>query len=632
MESDNILNKINLPEDLKNLSSKELDDLCKEIRKEIIEIVSKNGGHLASNLGVVELTVALHKVFNCPKDKIVFDVGHQCYAHKILTGRLDRINTIRKENGLAGFPRRNESEYDVFSTGHSSTSISSAFGLVRANNILDNDSKVVAVIGDGALSGGLAYEGLNNAGAFKKNFIVILNDNKMSISRNVGAVARYLAAMRTRRTYLKIKGIISSILGFIPLFGPFLKKFILRSKSALKKLLYKGTLFENMGFLYYGPIDGHNMKKLINVLSIAKNIDKPILIHVNTVKGKGYKFAEKSPNLYHGTSKFNIETGSRNVTAGNFSDVFGKKIFEMAKSDKRICAITAAMKMGTGLSYFSKCYKNRFFDVGIAEEHAVTFAGGLSLGGMIPFFAVYSTFLQRSYDQIIHDAALQNLKVILAIDRAGIVGEDGETHQGVFDVSFLNGIPNVNIFAPSFFCELETFMENCAYKENGVCAIRYPKGAELYKPLDFTPTFNDYDLYGDLSSDILLVTYGKIFSNACLAKEKLDKLNIKTCILKLNRLKPLPKEAVNLALNFKKVFFFEEGILNGGIGEHFIYELSKLGFDGYYKITAIDDKFVMQASIESTLKALNLDKDGIANTILGSEVVEGKEKTGYIIV
>ena len=619
MESDNILDKIKLPSDIKNLSLEELEKLCVEIREKIISTVSQNGGHLASNLGVVELTVALHNVFSCPKDKLVFDVGHQCYAHKILTGRLDKIETIRKENGISGFPRRDESVYDTFSTGHSSTSISSAFGLLRANNILNVDSKVVAIIGDGALSGGLAYEGLNNAGAFKKNFIVILNDNKMSISRNVGAVARYLSAMRTRKTYLKFKNFISFILEHIPLIGIHIKKFMLRSKSALKKLLYKGTLFENMGFIYYGPIDGHNIKKLINVLNVAKNIDRPVLIHVNTVKGKGYKYAEKSPNIYHGISKFNIEEGSKKVLDETFSSVFGNKIFNMAKKDNKICAITAAMKMGTGLSYFSKAYKNRFFDVGIAEEHAVTFAGGLSLGGMIPFFAVYSTFLQRSYDQIIHDAALQKLKVILAIDRAGVVGEDGETHQGIFDVSFLNAIPNVTIFSPSYFCELEAFMDKAAYEIPGVCALRYPKGKELYRPFDFIPTNNDYDIYGNLDVDTLVVTYGRIFSNVCLAKDNLEIKGKNVCVLKLNKIKPLPFDSIVFATKFKRIFFFEEGILCGGVGEHFGYMLLKKGFKGEYKLTAIDNKFVNQASVESTLKKLSLDKDGIVNTILGSE-------------
>lgn len=616
MESGNILNKISLPQDLKKLSLEELKILCDEIRGKIITTVSQNGGHLASNLGVVELTVALHKVFDFPKDKLVFDVGHQCYAHKILTGRLEKLSTIRKENGISGFPRRGESEYDTFSTGHSSTSISAAFGLLQANHILENDSSVVALIGDGALSGGLAYEGLNNAGAFKKNFIVILNDNKMSISRNVGAVARYLAAMRTRKTYLKTKNFISQMLEHIPLAGPVAKKILLRSKSALKKLLYQGTLFENMGFIYYGPIDGHDIKKLIDVLTVAKSIDRPIFVHVNTVKGKGYKFAEKSPNVYHGVSNFNVETGGAKKSLCDFSTVFGRKICDAAKQNNKICAITAAMKMGTGLSEFSKLYKNRFFDVGIAEEHAVTFAGGLALGGMIPVFAVYSTFLQRSYDQIIHDAALQNLKIVLAIDRAGIVGEDGETHQGVFDVSFLNSIPNVTIFSPSYFCELEDVIDKVLNEKSGVCAIRYPRGHELYKPANFTPSTNPYDIYGDINADIAIVTYGRIFSNACLAKEELCKRGLDVCIIKLNQLKPISSDAITLTLKFKHIFFFEEGIQNGGTGEHFNYLLTQNGFCGNYHLTAINDKFVVQASVESTLKSLMLDKNGIVTTVL----------------
>lgn len=473
--SDKILDQISCSRNLKGLSNEELIKLCEEIREKIITTVSKNGGHLASNLGVVELTVALHTVFDCPKDQIVWDVGHQCYTHKMLTGRLDKIDTIRTKGGLSGFQRRDESICDPLSTGHSSTSISSAFGLAAAKNLKGEDGSVIAVIGDGALSGGLAYEGMNNAGSFKRNFIVILNDNKMSISRNVGSMARYLSAIRMRSTYLKAKNVVDAILVKIPVLGDFMKKIILKSKSALKKLINNGTIFEGMGFKYFGPIDGHDIKKLIKVLTIAKNWDRPILIHINTVKGKGYHYAEKNPKAFHGTSGFDVKNGLKSIPKSDFSSVFGRELFNLAKDDARICAITAAMKLGTGLSYFARNFKNRFFDVGIAEEHAVTFAGGLSAGGMLPVFAVYSTFLQRSYDQIIHDVSLQNLKVVFAIDRAGIVGEDGETHQGIFDVALLNTIPGSVIYAPSYFDEVSGMLKKAFYEGSGIAAIRYPR-------------------------------------------------------------------------------------------------------------------------------------------------------------
>ncbi|MDQ5983389.1 MAG: 1-deoxy-D-xylulose-5-phosphate synthase [Eubacteriales bacterium SKADARSKE-1] len=624
--SKEILGRMNSPKDLKKLSLSELDTLCEEIREKIIDTVSKNGGHLASNLGVVELTVALHRVFNCPEDYIVWDVGHQCYAHKILTGRLDKLNTIRQENGISGFPRRNESAYDTFSTGHSSTSISSAYGIARAKNILEEDAKVVAIIGDGALSGGLAYEGLNNAGSYRKNFIVILNDNKMSISRNVGSMARYLSAMRTRRTYLKFKNMVANFLDRLPFLGNFTKKVITWSTSALKHLLYNGNIFESMGFIYYGPIDGHNVKKLINVLNFVKKVDRPVLVHINTIKGKGYSFAEKNPKVFHGISSFDIKTGGQKISNGDFSSVFGRKLCQMAQKDEKICAITAAMKLGTGLLPFSKNFKNRFFDVGIAEEHAVTFAGGLAAGGVIPVFAVYSTFLQRSYDQIIHDAALQRLKVVLAIDRAGVVGEDGETHQGVFDTAFLNSIPGVTIFSPSYFNELETMLESAMYSCPGVCAVRYPRGAQPLNLKDFKSTGKDFDIYGKVDSDILIVTYGRIFSNACIARESLQAKGINACILKLNKIKPIDENAIKFAAKFSNVFFFEEGILNGGIGEHFNYKLSKSNFCGKFNLTAIDDKFVAQATVKATLENLYLDEKGMENIILRSVLKIGDKK------
>lgn len=630
MQENCLLRSAASPRDLKGLSIDELEILCTQIREKIIETVSKNGGHLASNLGAVELTVALHKVFDCPQDQIVWDVGHQCYTHKILTGRLDQLDTIRQEGGLSGYPRRDESVYDPFGCGHSSTSISAALGLLNAKELRDEPGKVVAVIGDGALSGGLAYEGINNAGACKRNFIVVLNDNKMSISRNVGSMARYLSAIRTRGIYLKTKSAVDKILSKVPVLGNLTRKIILKSTSTLKNLVYNGTVFENLGFMYYGPVDGHNLRELIKVLQVAKQKESPVLVHVNTVKGKGYPFAEKNPKSFHCLSSFNIKTGAKGVPAGDFSAVFGKELFEIAKNDDRICAITAAMKLGTGLKYFAKRFKDRFFDVGIAEGHAVTFASGLAAGGMIPVFAVYSTFLQRGYDQIIHDAALQRLKIVLAIDRAGVVGVDGETHQGLFDVSFLNTIPNVTVFAPSFFEEVGPMLRKAIYEVEGVAAVRYPRGAQMYKPEDFACSCEPFDVYGDLMGcETAIVTYGRMFSQACLAKENLRLKRIKTCVIKLNRIKPIDSAAVLAASKFKNVFFFEEGMLSGGVGERFSYELTQVGFGGNFHLTAVDGEFVAQATVEAALHKLNLDADGMEKIIAQRiDAFGGQEKAG----
>lgn len=624
-----LLKSVNLPKNLKKMSLKELEELCVQIREKLIKIVSKNGGHLASNLGVVELTVALHRVFDCPQDQIVWDVGHQCYTHKILTGRLDKLETIRKEGGISGFMRIDESAFDPVSSGHSSTSISAAFGLLNAKNLKNDPGKVVAVIGDGALSGGLAYEAINNAGGCRKNFIVVLNDNKMSISRNVGSMARYLSAIRTRNIYLQTKSVVDKILNKVPVLGDATRKIILKSTSTLKNLVYNGTVFESLGFMYYGPLDGHNLRELIKVLEVAKQKERPVLVHINTVKGKGYSFAEKNPKVFHGISGFNIKTGLQGSSFSlDFSYIFGKELCNIAEKDDRICAITAAMKLGTGLSAFSKKFKSRFFDVGIAESHAVTFAGGLAAGGMLPVFAVYSTFLQRSYDQIIHDAALQNLKVVLAIDRAGVVGEDGETHQGVFDVAFLNSIPNVTVYSPSFFDEVGPMLKSAIYTSDGVSAVRYPRGGQMYKPADFTCSERSFDVYGNVDKcENIVVTYGRLFSQACLAKENLAVNGIKICVLKLNRIKPLDNHAVLTAKRFKNVFFFEEGMLVGGVGENFNYRLSCAGFTGKFHLTAIENEFVAQASVASALRRLNLDAEGMEKIITRSvDGFNGQEK------
>lgn len=606
-----MLSKIESPKDLKKLRTDELPALCEEIRQKLILTVSENGGHLAPNLGVVELTVAMHYVFDCPNDSIVWDVGHQSYTHKMLTGRYNKINTIRKAGGLSGFPRRYESPYDAFGAGHSSTSVSAALGIAKAKQLKGEDTRTIAFIGDGSFTGGLAYEGINNAGRFKGNFIVVLNDNKMSISRNVGAISRHLNAMRINPRYVSAKSGLERVLNKLPFVGKPIVNGLTRFKNWIKRKVYKNNLFENFGFHYYGPVDGHNLDDLINVFRIAKKSDKPLLIHAVTVKGKGYQFAENDPKSFHGIGRFDIDTGEPLSHSDSYSNCFGRTICGLANEDTSICAITAAMTVGTGLTEFSEKFKERFFDVGIAEEHAVTFGCGLASHGMTPVFAVYSSFLQRAYDQLVHDAAAQNLHLVVAVDRAGIVGEDGETHQGVFDVSILNSIPNTTIYSPCYFDELEASLKDAVNKDKGLTAVRYPRGSEPEKPADFNHISTDFTIYGNPNASRLIVTYGRLFAEACKAKEKLSAVGIEVCILKLCRIKPINPEAVRFAANFKKVYFFEEGMRSGSVGETFESELYKNNFGGTYNLTAIEDTFILHAKDTQALHALKLDAEGM---------------------
>ncbi len=606
-----ILSKIHSPADVKALPDDQIPALCEEIREKLIDVVSVNGGHLSSNLGVVELTVLLHRVFDCPEDSIVFDVGHQCYTHKMLTGRYDRIDTIRREGGLSGFPKRKESPCDAFNAGHASTSISAAFGICKAKELSGDNSYTIAVIGDGSLTGGLAYEGLNNAGRYNKNFIVILNDNKMSISKNVGAMARYLSSARMQPWYLRLKSRTERVLSKIPLLGKPIGNTIKRSKSRFKHILYRHTIFDKLGLSYYGPVDGHNIEELTNALNTVKRSKDPALLHVVTTKGKGYKFAEKDAASFHGIGSFNVDTGEPISSKQNFSGVFGEELCRLAKADKRVCAITAAMRTGTGLVDFSKTYKDRFFDVGIAEEHAITFASGMAVGGMLPVFAVYSSFLQRGYDQIIHDAAMQWAHIVIGVDRAGIVGEDGETHQGVFDVTMLNAIPGVSILSPCYYDGLKASLSTALYDIEGVVAVRYPRGSEGYRPDAYTEESVNYDIVGDRSAAVLLVTYGRLFSEAAKAAEKLKKDGVNVCILKLCRVKPLDPEAIDFALGFQKICFFEEGMRSGSISETMRRMLSERGYTGSYSVRAVCDKYIHHASISATLSHLGLDADGM---------------------
>lgn len=602
-----LLDKVNSPKDIKKLNIDELNELCSDIRKMLIETVSKNGGHLASNLGVVELTVALHKVFNSPVDQIVFDVGHQCYTHKILTGRKDSFSTLRTEGGISGFTRPVESEHDIFSSGHSSTSISAAIGLAKAKQIKGEKGKVIAVIGDGALTGGMAYEALNNCANENSNLVVILNDNNMSISKNVGSMAKNLTTIRTSPRYVTFKSKIQRGLAKIPKVGGQISRTFTYINAKIRKKIYHSTVFEDLGFRYYGPIDGHDLDALIDVLNVAKAHNHSVLINVNTVKGKGYNPAEKNPTQFHGIGKFNIETGEPKHSGRSFSSTFGDTMCKFAENDGRICCVTAAMTEGTGLVEFSHKFPKRFFDVGIAEQHAVTFSSGLARNGMIPVFAVYSTFLQRSYDQLIHDVAMQNLKVIFGIDRAGFVGEDGESHQGVFDTSFINSVIGLTVYAPSFYEELEAMFYEAIYKCSGAVAIRYPRGNEWYKPDDYKYVHQSYTVFGSKDSRKCLVTYGRLFSECYKAYQQLDDV----FVIKLNRIKPIDEAVIDELNDCKEIFFYEESIKSGSVGEIFASMLEEQGIAAKFKHIAVDDEFIKQASVESQIKHYKMDSESI---------------------
>ncbi len=606
--NNSLLSSIKEPGDVKNLSFEQLDELSREIRETLISTVAQNGGHLASNLGVVELTVAMHRTFNSPADKFVFDVGHQIYTHKLLTGRLERFSTIRTRGGLSGFPNSRESEHDPFCSGHSSTSISAAYGISVAELLKGTDNFAIAVIGDGAFTGGLAYEAINNVGRSKEaKLIIILNDNEMSISQNVGAVSKYLTNIRTTKGYFRLKAGLERTLNHIPFIGHSLSSAVYRLKTKIKDRIYNSNMFEDLGFRYMGPVDGHNIRKLCEVMEECKHIGRPVVLHVHTTKGKGYELAEKNPSIFHGISQFDTETGETVSKGTNFSDEFGKSLCSMAENDKRICAITAAMSLGTGLSEFCNRFGDRFFDVGIAEEHAVVFAEGLAKGEMIPFFVVYSTFLQRCYDQLIHDAALQKRKMIIAVDRAGFVGEDGETHQGVFDVAFMNTISNFTIYSPSTYEELRHNMQRAVYEDSNVVAIRYPRGGECKLPENFKPTYGVFDVYGNPDARVAIVTYGRIFGNACKAADSLNSKGHSVKVIKLNRIKPLDLSVIDELKKDDFVFFFEEGIQNGGVGEKLALRLLESGYNGKYKLTAVDYCFVEQGSVEVTIKSNHLD-------------------------
>ncbi len=613
------LDGIRQPDDVKNIPAEQLDQLCDEIRKQLIENVSKTGGHLSSNLGVVELTVALLRCFALSKDHIVWDVGHQCYPFKMLTGRLEKMSGMRKWGGVSGFPNPKESAYDSFVVGHSSTSVSAANGIAKAKKLMQDDGYTVAVIGDGALTGGLAYEGLSNAGRSKDKLIVVLNDNQMSIGDNVGFAARHLTALRTRPKYVRLKKAVATAFGHIPLIGRPIFKLLLSGKANMKRAMYKDvSFFEDMGFYYLGPIDGHDMEQLIRAFQTAKLLSQPVVIHVETVKGKGYAFAEQQPDIYHGVGRFNPKEKLVPSVLPSFSSVFGETLEKLAQDDTRIVGITAAMQQGTGIGGFAKRFPNRCFDTGIAEAHAVTFASGLSAKGIIPIFAVYSTFLQRAYDQLLNDTAIMNNHIVLAIDRAGIVSEDGETHQGIFDVAFLTTIPNTTIYTPATFKELELHLKKAVYDTDGIAAVRYPRGGESADLVDYTPADEPYTVWENKDADTLLVTYGRECGNVIQAAKKLHQDKIAVSVMKLNRILPLEEDCLKKVAQYSRVIFVEEGIKRGGLGEYFAAKLMEKGFQGQYKVRAIET-VLPPCSLDEGMRLSGLDADSLYTMVTENE-------------
>ncbi|MBR1898257.1 MAG: 1-deoxy-D-xylulose-5-phosphate synthase [Oscillospiraceae bacterium] len=608
---------LTLPEDLKKLDLVQCRKIAKEIRSLMVRTISHNGGHLASNLGTVELTLALHRVFDSPQDKLIWDVGHQCYTHKIVTGRLAQFRTIRKEDGISGFPKPSESPHDVCISGHSSTSISTACGIAEAMRLKGDPHHAIAILGDGALTGGLSYEGLNNGGKEKlSNLIVILNDNDMSISANVGAVSNYLRSIREKEDYVRKKQELERSLRATPGIGVPTIKVLKKTKDSVKRIMMKqATMFEQMGFVYLGPVDGHNMAELEEVLRTAKRYHAPVLVHVKTVKGKGYLPAEKNPSQFHGVSQFDIITGNPEVSGENsYSGEFGKALTFLAHQDPRICAITAAMEYGTGLQYFEEAFPDRFYDVGIAEQHAVTFSAGLAASGMVPVFAVYSTFLQRAYDQLIHDVAIGGLHVVLGIDRAGIVGEDGETHQGMFDVPMLTSVPGTVIYSPACYEELQLCLRRAVEDDTGLTAVRYPRGNDSRMTFPRDDLNTDYTYTEVPGADVLLISYGRVYQSLWAAHNTCAKSGYQTSLLKLTRIFPVDEELVEKALNYKTVIFFEESSGYGGISTIFGSLLSQYGFGGrYVRVSA--DNFLKHASVDALLEKAELSEHAVCRYV-----------------
>lgn len=613
----NYLNNVNSPKDIKKMNTKELDLLAKDIRKFLVRSISKTGGHLASNLGVVELTLALHKVFDSPKDKLIWDVGHQAYVHKILTGRKDQFSTLRQFNGLSGFPKECESEHDIFDTGHSSTSISVGSGIACSRDIKGEDFSVVSIIGDGSITGGIALEAINHLGYINTNMIVILNDNEMSIDENVGGMSKHLSAIIKNSTVNRVKDEFEKILNVTP-GGNILSKTANKVKYSIKGkfALQECAFFDSLGITYLGPIDGHNIEELVKTLEKVKEQTGPILLHVITKKGKGYKFAEDEPHKYHGVSKFDIKTGLQSSSSKSISSVVGEKLIDLATKDERVVAITAAMPSGTGLNKFSNVYPNRYYDVGIAEQHAVTFSAGLAKGGMKPYFAVYSSFLQRAYDQIIHDVGITSKNITLLIDRAGIVGNDGETHHGIFDLSYLNNVPNMTVMAPKDTKELELMMELSLGLE-GPMAIRYPRGSSYfvdkgeYKPIEL----GTYEVINK-GEDVAILAIGNMVKQSIEAIEILNKSGINPTLVNARFLKPIDENLImDLAKNHKYVVTVEDNVITGGFGSRINKFIIDNKLDNEIENIGIKDEFIPHGDVDVLYEQCGLSSSCIAQRI-----------------
>lgn len=613
-----VLDKIQKENDIKNLTPKEIDVLRQEIREFLIEKISELGGHLASNLGTVELTMALHLFLDFPQDKIIWDVGHQSYTHKILTGRKEAFDHLRQYGGMSGFPKRMESDCDAFDTGHSSTSISAGLGLAWARELQGEDYKVVSVIGDGALTGGMAYEAMNNAAALKKNFIIILNDNNMSISENVGGMSRHLSKLRTSTNYAELKEGVQTSLEKIPVYGERIVSGIRKTKSSIKQMVIPGMIFEDMGIMYLGPVDGHDIDAMLKVFQEASQVPGPVLVHVLTKKGYGYRPAERHPSRFHGTTPFDIETGiPLSHGKASYTDVFSTVMRKMGDRDDKLVAITAAMADGCGLKRFHNMFPERFFDVGIAEEHAVTFAAALAAGGMHPVFAVYSSFLQRGYDQILHDVCMQNLPVVLAIDRAGLVGSDGETHQGVFDLSYLTEMPNMTVMAPKNKWELSDMLKYAIAYDTPI-ALRYPRG-EAY---DGLAKKREPIVYGKCEEiiageKVLLFALGSMVKTAVGVCEQLEEQGIHATLVNARFAKPFDEAYLKEHMEaYSLIVTMEENVALGGFGEHVACFLRKEGYQGKVLSIAIADTFVEHGNVSVLQKELGIDEDGVVRQIL----------------
>jgi len=607
-----ILNTINSPQDLKRLDRHQLNHLAQEIRDKILEVVSKNGGHLGGPLGAVELTLAVHYVFDAPKDKIVIDTGHQSYPHKLITGRRDNFHTLRQHKGVCGFCNIFESQYDVFGAGHASTGISAALGIARARDFKNEDFKVVAIVGDGALTAGLAFEGLNNLGADKTNMLIVLNDNRMSISPNVGAISKYLNKIVLKPGYFKLRRTTKELLNKIPGIREEQLDKVFRAQERLRTIYSEGIFFESLGFQYYGPIDGHSFDELIPALQNIKDLKGPVLLHVKTEKGKGYPFAEKDIEKFHGMPKFDPINGQKYVTTTNISwtDAFVNALIRIAKENEKIIAITAAMKSGTGLNKFEKHFPERTIDVGIAEQHAVTFAGGLAISGMRPVCAIYSTFLQRAYDQIIHDVCLQNLPVIFALDRAGLVGDDGPTHNGTFDIAYLRAIPNITIMVPKDENELQHMLYTATFVK-GPCSLRFPRGAGIGTGLD--PEFRKFEIgKGEVlkeGHDLLILGVGPILYDAMQVAEE---LNVSATIINARFVKPLDKALIlSYGRKFENIITLEEGTINGGFGSAVLELLDDNGIKANVKRIGVPDTFIEHGKPDIQKKLAGIDKDNL---------------------